>query len=775
MTRHALALCVVILANVFAARSVPAAADPPEVFPGTDRWVDRKDPAREMVEGLHRYFDRMTAASVAQRAELRKRDHSSPEAYAASLAPEREQLRRMIGAAESHPDRVEFQLRAPVRGPVDAANSDRWRAREVAWRVDDVVVAEGLLLEPTGTIRGSVVALPDCDVTAESFAGLDSESPGRDAIARRLVEAGYRVVIPTLLSRSDRMSGNPSVRMTNLSHREWIYRQAYEVGRHPIGYEVDMVRAAVTALMGIAEGGAIGVAGQGEGGSIALHAAALDTRIAAVWVGGWFSPREGMWSEPIDRNVWGFLERFGGAELASLVAPRPLVIEACRGPEVSGPRPARNGRADAASGALASPTVAAVRAEFRRLQEMVPASISKAMLVGEGGEIDADGRALAAFRSALSDPEAEREPTIRPAKILRKTDPIAREDRMLAAWTDRSRRLAQTSELRRTAYWSKADGSSVERWVETSKPYRERFWSDLIGKLPVPDQRARPSTIRILDQPKWTGYAVRIELAPDLEASGVLLWPKDLKPGERRPVVVCQHGLEGTPDPIVDRSISSVYHHFGAQLADLGYIVYAPQNPYIGHDRFRQLLRKANPLRQSLFSVIVRQHERTLDWLASLPGVDADRIGFYGLSYGGKTAMRVPAILERYALSICSADFNEWVVKTTNLERPYSYMFTVEYDMYEFGLAETANYAEMAMLICPRPFMVERGHKDGVAPDEWVGYEFAKVKRGYDLLGLTDRVEIGIFNDGHQIDGKATFRFLEKHLGPPRRESRAND
>jgi hypothetical protein len=40
----------------------------------------------------------------------------------------------------------------------------------------------------------------------------------------------------------------------------------------------------------------------------------------------------------------------------------------------------------------------------------------------------------------------------------------------------------------------------------------------------------------------------------------------------------------------------------------------------------------------------------------------------------------------------------------------------------------TFNYAEMAALIAPRPFMVERGHFDGVAPDETVGYEFAKVR-----------------------------------------------
>src|SRR5262249_40195267 len=130
------------------------------------------------------------------------------------------------------------------------------------------------------------------------------------------------------------------------------------------------------------------------------------------------------------------------------------------------------------------------------------------------------------------------------------------------------------------------------------------------------------------------------------------------------------------------------------------------------------LQRKANPLGKSLFSVIIAQHEQVLDWLSSLPFVDSDRMGFYGLSYGGKTAMRVPAVLNRYALSICSGDFNEWVRKNVSVDARLSYMFTGEYEMPEFDLGNTFNYAEMAALIAPRPFMVERGHDDAVGIDE---------------------------------------------------------
>ena len=206
------------------------------------------------------------------------------------------------------------------------------------------------------------------------------------------------------------------------------------------------------------------------------------------------------------------------------------------------------------------------------------------------------------------------------------------------------------------------------------------------------------------------------------------------------------------------------YHRFAARLADEGFVTFSPQNPYIGEDRFRSIQRKAHPLRLSLFSFILGQHQRILEWLGEQPYVDRARIGFYGLSYGGKTAMRVPPLLGGYALSICSADFNEWVWKTTSVESRYSYMLTQEYDMLEWNLANVANYSDLANLMAPRPFMVERGHDDPVAPDEWVAYEYAKVRRFYDKMGIGDRTEIEFFNGPHTINGAGTFAFLRKHL-----------
>lgn len=178
--------------------------------------------------------------------------------------------------------------------------------------------------------------------------------------------------------------------------------------------------------------------------------------------------------------------------------------------------------------------------------------------------------------------------------------------------------------------------------------------------------------------------------------------------------------------------------------------------------------RKSNPLGRSLFSYIIPQHQRTVAWLATLPNVDPARIAFYGLSYGGKTAVRVPTMLPEYCLSICSGDFNEWIGKNVSVDLDRSYMWTREYEMYEFDLGNTFNYAEMAYLIAPRPFMVERGHDDGVGTDEMVSYEFAKVRYLYDnRLKIGDRTTIEYYSGGHRIFSQGTFEFLKKNLRFP--------
>jgi dienelactone hydrolase len=754
-----------------------AAAEDPLPLPGTQLLDWQGDLSARIVEGIDRFLRRELTGCVAARARHWQRDFSSRAAYEASVAPNRERLRKRIGAVDPRLSPASLELLATTGASAIVATSDRYLIRAVRWPVLDGVHGEGLLLEPHEEPAARIVFLPDADGSPEAAAGLAPESAAT-AAAARLAAAGALVVVPALIGRSDAASGNEALGMfTNQPHREWVYRQAFEMGRHPIGYEVAKVLALVDWFEKEAgTDSAIGVAGYGEGGLIALHAAALDPRIDAALVSGYFDARERLFEEPIYRNVFGLLEEFGDAELASLIYPRSLVVEHAPAPAVDGPPPARDRRSGAAQGRIRTPAAASVEAEVARALALCsPGGAAPAhavLITGANGEVTGPGSeaALRAFLDRLGAAASlDPLPALEGAPAL--VDGQARERRQLAEMVAHVQRLLRLSEHVRRGFWKEAEPRSAEFWTAATAPYKQRLWEEVIGRFPPPSLPASPRTRRVIERPAWTAYEVVLDVWPEVFAWGWLLVPRGIAPGERRPAVVCQHGLEGVPaDTVTDEPSSQafrVYQAFTARLAEMGFVTYAPHNPYRGGDRFRVLQRLANPLGKSLFSVIIGQHQRTLEWLGSLSFVDPSRIGFYGLSYGGKTAVRVPPLLDGYALSICSADYNEWIKKNVTVDDRYSYVFTGEYEMPEFDLGHTFNYAELAALVAPRPFMVERGHHDGVAPDEWVAYEYAKVRRLYAALGIPERTEIEFFDGPHAIHGKGTFEFLKKHLRWP--------
>ena len=62
------------------------------------------------------------------------------------------------------------------------------------------------------------------------------------------------MVVPVLIDRDNKYSvGAGGTRPTNQPHREFIYRQAYEMGRHIIGYEVQKMLALVDFFAADAE------------------------------------------------------------------------------------------------------------------------------------------------------------------------------------------------------------------------------------------------------------------------------------------------------------------------------------------------------------------------------------------------------------------------------------------------------------------------------------------------------------------------------------------
>ena len=755
---RALLLSMIVLSS-----SIPAAlaVDGPPLD-GTKPLKLEGDVASTLVDGVDRFLLKKIAESQANRASYWKRDVSSHAAYNASIEPNRKRLAHILGVRDP---------RIPFDAPEEAGTLDQpalvgqgagFDAVAIRWPAFGDVHGEGLILIPKGkAIVADVVAIPDADQTPEQIAGLEPGVPEDSQYARRLAESGCRVVIPTLIDRHVEQRMNKS----KLSSREFLYRPAFEMGRHLIGYEIQKVLAIVDWFA--KDSGSkrkIGVIGWGEGGLIAFHSAAIDPRIDAALVSGYFDRREDLWKETIERNVFGLLEQFGDAEVAGLIAPRALIIEAAKGPDFVVPP-----GTGAGPGQLGTPELSSVRAEFQRAQELVsdisPSPSLGLIVSGRGDGPYGSEPALSGYLNRL-DNAAKLAPMGTSPSTKTKFNPEARQARQFHEIDRHTQQLLLESPYVRTAHFSKLDTSSLEAFKKTVEPYRDEFRHEVIGHFDDQKLDPAPRSRLVFDEPKYRGYEVVLDVFPDVIAYGILLVPKGIKESEKRPVVVCQHGLEGRPSDVADPSVNSPYYNqFANRLAERGFVTFAPQNLYIFKDRFRTLQRKANPLKKTLFSVIVPQHQQITDWLKTLAFVDPERIAFYGLSYGGKSAMRIPPLVSNYCLSICSADFNEWVWKNASTRSPYSYAATMEYEIFEWDLGSTFNYAEMANLIAPRPFMVERGHFDGVAPDETVGYEFAKIRFLYEAkLGIGDRCELEWFTGPHTIHGVGTFDFLHKHL-----------
>ena len=132
-----------------------------------------------------------------------------------------------------------------------------------------------------------------------------------------------------------------------------------------------------------------------------------------------------------------------------------------------------------------------------------------------------------------------------------------RQKRMLREMETFSQRLLFSTETERNnEFWKKLPLTSIADFEKHTAAERDRFWNDVIGRFPDPNvpMNARSRFVRETD--KVAIYEVTLDVWHDVFAWGWLCLPKDIKPGDKRPVVVCQHGLEGmprTPSPMTRR------------------------------------------------------------------------------------------------------------------------------------------------------------------------------------------------------------------------------
>ena len=297
-----------------------AAAAP---LPGTLELDANGDRAAQMVEGIHRFFERETADVAKRRAVLFTPEVGDFREWQAQRQPKAEELRRRLGL-----EAVAAEVRLEAGSPVGTA-AGRLVVR-VEWPVIRGVRGEGLYVAGDDRV---VIVLPDCGTTPEQSFGLAPGLPPERQWANRLAADGASVLAMALI---DRRTGaaSPDGRQFHYSQREVLWRAGFEMGRTMVGYEIQKTLAAGAALRNGRPAATVSLVGSGDGGYLALLAGASSPEIASVAIDGGFTSLDTLWEQPVDRTVFGVLRSFGLAELASLVAPRPLAVLDASWPEV---------------------------------------------------------------------------------------------------------------------------------------------------------------------------------------------------------------------------------------------------------------------------------------------------------------------------------------------------------------------------------------------------------------------------------------------------------
>ncbi len=333
------------------------------------------------------------------------------------------------------------------------------------------------------------------------------------------------------------------------------------------------------------------------------------------------------------------------------------------------------------------------------------------------------------------------------------------------------------------------DYSSLAAYEQSVAPNRER-WRQFLTTWDEARCDLQPEVEHLADYECFRLDRVWLQVRPELRMDTLLLTPHGMggagSPASL-PAVVCQHGMHGTPEQAcgLDPAAStSVYNYCGIRLAEMGFVVIAPHEvggfgapdgeahyvggkPQLPHYGARNYLhRHGELLGVNLMGMDLYHVSRAVDYLAALPHVDDERLGFYGLSQGGLSALWLAAADTRLRATVCAAFFNHRLPKMIDSggEHYVAYIDTAEEDRFYWGQMTEFSDWEILSLICPRAFMVEAGKQDMAAYWPMVQAEFGRAMDVYARLGVGERLELCLHDGGHINRAVESLAFLKKWL-----------
>lgn len=213
--------------------------------------------------------------------------------------------------------------------------------------------------------------------------------------------------------------------------------------------------------------------------------------------------------------------------------------------------------------------------------------------------------------------------------------------------------------------------------------------------------------------------------------------------------------------------------YVGDYLAKHGYVVFSADAPMWGErgrkegvDRNKYDLIAGNMmmLGRDLSAFMTYDDISSTEFLASLPMVDAKRIGCVGCSMGAYRSWMLSALSDRIkaGASIC------WMITTdAQLTRRFGRKENGGFANCIPGLRQYLDYPHIASLACPKPMLFINGTKDKLFPVPGVKDAFAEMHKVWKSQGADNLLNTELWDIPHSCGLKAQekmLEFLDKNL-----------
>jgi dienelactone hydrolase len=305
----------------------------------------------------------------------------------------------------------------------------------------------------------------------------------------------------------------------------------------------------------------------------------------------------------------------------------------------------------------------------------------------------------------------------------------------------------------------------------------KRIVLNSLGEMPA---RPSPVKVRIVSVDKKDGWRIEkfvFHNGVDSEVPGYIAIPEDGK--QRHPAILTMHGHGSSKDNMFGYQPAS--QDVAHLLVKNGYVVLGIDNYFNGERKGTgpagelEVMRRGSDQEMSLFKLnlwlgrtlwgmMLRDEQIALDYLASRPEVDPERIGAQGMSMGSTRSWWLAAIDDRIKAVVGVACFTRYedLIAIRALRAHGIYYFVP-------GILKHFDSEGVMALVAPRPFLALTGDRDAGSPPAGMKRLEQILGKVYKLHGKAESFRSIIYPEtGHVYNDDQKQKMIEwfnRHLG----------